>query len=286
MFSKSSGFFCFSRFREMTSFRESEKKIIFAINRVGDVKKIEVLSFFKNFQKSAIDFKPLVTDMHSHLIAGIDDGAKTLQKSVQYVEAMIDLGFQKIITTPHVMGDHYPNTPEIILAGLEELRTALKKKGISIPIDAAAEYYVDDFFVELLDSNTQLLTLPGNRLLIEFSTFAPPSNGLEIIFRLKTMGYQPVLAHPERYVYYAEQFSIFEKLKSMGCELQLNVLSPLGHYGVLQKKLANQLLKKDLIDFVGTDIHHGGHLDILRKPLKISQIQFLKNPIFKNTDLF
>ena len=244
-----------------------------------------MLSFFKRFQKTDSDFKPLVTDMHSHLIPGIDDGSKTIEKSVEYIEGLIDLGYQKIITTPHIMGDHYPNTPKTILSGLEELKAALVKKNISIPISAAAEYFVDDYFVELLDSKTQLLTLPGNRILIEFSTFAPPSNGLETVFRLKTMGYQPVLAHPERYVYYANQFEIFEKLKSTGCELQLNLLSPIGHYGSLQKKLAKQLLKNDLIDFVGTDLHHGGHLDILRKSLKNNNLQFLNKSVFKNTDL-
>lgn len=244
-----------------------------------------MFSFLKRFQKSDIDFSVLKTDMHSHLIPGIDDGAKTLEKSVEYVERLIELGFQKIITTPHIMGDHYPNTPEIILSGLEELKMALKKKDISIPISAAAEYFVDDYFVEILDSNTQLLTLPGNRILIEFSTFAPPSNGLEIIFRLKTMGYQPVLAHPERYVYYANQFEVFEKLKSIGCELQLNALSPIGHYGNLQKKLAKQLLKKGMIDFIGTDLHHGGHADILDNSLTNRKLQFLNNSTFKNADL-
>ena len=244
-----------------------------------------MFSFLKRFQKGEVNFDVLKTDMHSHLIPGIDDGSKSIEKSVEYIEGLIDLGFQKIITTPHIMGDHYTNTPEIILSGLEELKAALKKKNISIPISAAAEYFVDDYFVELLDSKTQLLTLPGNRILIEFSTFVPPSNGLEIIFRLKTMGYQPVLAHPERYVYYANQFDIFEKLKLTGCELQLNVLSPIGHYGSLQKKLANQLLKKGLIDFVGTDLHHGGHLDILRKSLTNKNLQFLNKPDFRNTDL-
>ncbi len=244
-----------------------------------------MFSFLKRFQKGEVSFNVLKTDMHSHLIPGIDDGAKTLEKSVEYVVGLIDLGFQNIITTPHIMGDHYPNTPETILSGLEELKAALKKKNISIPISAAAEYFVDDYFIELLDSKTQLLTLPGNRILIEFSTFAPPSNGLEIIFRLKTMGYQPVLAHPERYAYYANQFDVFEKIKSAGCELQLNALSPIGHYGNLQKKLAHQLLKKGLIDFVGTDLHHGGHLDILRKSLKNKNLQFLTNSVFKNTDI-
>ena len=244
-----------------------------------------MFSFLKRFQKGEVNFDVLKTDMHSHLIPGIDDGSKSIEKSVEYIEGLIDLGFEKIITTPHIMGDHYPNTPEIILSGLEELKAALKKKNISIPINAAAEYFVDDYFVELLDSKSQLLTLPINRILIEFSTFAPPSNGLEIIFRLKTMGYQPVLAHPERYVYYANQFEIFEKLKSTGCELQLNLLSPIGHYGSLQKKLAHQLLKKGLIDFVGTDLHHGGHLDILRKSLKNKNLQFLNKLAFKNSDL-
>lgn len=245
-----------------------------------------MFSFLKRFNHSTVDVSSLKTDMHSHLIPGIDDGAKTIQKSVAYIQGLADLGYQKIITTPHIMGEFYPNTPAIILAGLDELRAAIVKANISVELEAAAEYFVDDYFVELLDSEAPLLTLPGNRLLIEFSTFAPPANFFEILFRLKTLGYHPILAHPERYIYYAKQFEIFKAFKTKGCALQINFLSLIGHYGTLQKKLAHQLLKAELVDMVGTDLHHNGHLELLQKCLKNKKIKsYLKNYPFHNSSL-
>lgn len=224
--------------------------------------------------------------MHSHLIPGIDDGAKTLEKSLSYIRKMQALGFQKIITTPHIMGDHYPNTAEIIRSGLEDIQTALLEEDNPIEINAAAEYYVDEFFVELLDNNIPLLTLSDNKVLIEFSTFAPPSNAFEIIFRLKAMGYQPVLAHPERYVYYADKFHIFKDFINKGCSFQVNLLSLIGHYGNLQKSLAYKFISNDLVDYLGTDLHNGGHADLLSKHLKDSKLQkVLRTYNFKNHSL-
>jgi len=241
-----------------------------------------LLSFFKQFSNK-VDFSVLETDMHSHLVPGIDDGAKTVDKSVAYIKELKNLGFKKIITTPHIMGEHYPNTPEIIQRGLAKLKNALTEVEIEIEISAAAEYFVDDYFVDLLNQEKPLLTLPDNHLLIEFSTFAPPSNFQEVLFRLNTLGYKPILAHPERYVYYAEKFNFFHETKAKGCALQVNLLSLIGHYGGLQKKLAHRLMKEKLIDFAGTDLHNGGHIEVLKKLIQNRQMQsYLRNYPFLN----
>jgi len=213
--------------------------------------------------------------MHSHLIPGIDDGAKTLEKSLLYIREMQNLGFKKIITTPHIMGDHYPNTAQDIHTGLDKLRLALLQEDNKIEINAAAEYYVDEYFVDLLDHNIPLLTLSDNKILIEFSTFAPPSNAFEIIFRMKSMGYQPVLAHPERYVYYSNSQNIFQEFVDKGCLLQVNLLSLIGHYGEPQKKLAYHLISNKLVSYLGTDLHNGGHVEMLHKSLKSRKLQSL-----------
>lgn len=221
--------------------------------------------------------------MHSHLIPGIDDGAKTLEKSLAYIREMQALGFQKIITTPHIMGDHYPNTAEVIMAGLQDIRDALAKENNSIEISAAAEYYVDEFFVDLLDNNVPLLTLSDKKVLIEFSTFAPPSNAFEIIFRLLSMGYQPVLAHPERYVYYYDKFNFFQELVNKGCSFQVNILSLIGHYGAVQKKIAYRLISDRLVTYLGTDLHNGGHAKLLLRSLRDKKLQsLLSNYEFQN----
>lgn len=245
-----------------------------------------MFSFLKSFRNSSLDFSVLQTDMHSHLIPGIDDGAKTLEKSLSYIREMQTLGFKKIITTPHIMGDHYPNTAEVILAGLNDIRNALVKENNPIEVNAAAEYYVDEFFIDLLDNNVPLLTLSNNKVLIEFSTFAPPSNAFEIIFRLIAMGYQPILAHPERYVYYVDNFNIFHEFVNKGCSFQVNILSLIGHYGELQKKIGHRLLSNKLVSYLGTDLHNGGHAKLLSKSLKDKKMQaLLSNYEFQNSSL-
>lgn len=243
-----------------------------------------MFSFFKRRTSEKVDFSFLQTDFHSHLIPGIDDGAKTVEESVELIRGLIDLGFSRIITTPHIMGDHYPNSAATILSGLEVVKTALKEAQIDIPLEAAAEYFVDEYFEKLLAQEERLLTFGDNYLLIEFSTFAAPSNFQDIIFQLKTKGYQPILAHPERYLYFAKEYDKFEKLKSLGCYFQVNLLSLTGHYGKGQKKLAIQLLNSAWVDFLATDLHRKGHLEKLKLVRKDKTVaKLLDKIIFKNT---
>lgn len=242
-----------------------------------------MFNFFKRNKELKADFSFLKTDIHSHLIPGIDDGSKTIDQSLTMIRQLIDLGFQKIVTTPHIMGEYYPNSPETIKSGLKELKKALVDQNIDIDISAAAEYYIDDFFEELLSSNTELLTFSDNYLLIEFSTFASPANVYEIIFQLKTKGYQPILAHPERYLYYENKYEAFEKLKKMGCFFQVNLLSLAGHYGDKQKKLGIKLLESGWVDFLGTDLHRSAHIEKLNNIANDRKVQKLLNQIeFKN----
>lgn len=224
--------------------------------------------------------------MHSHLIPGIDDGAKDMADSLDLLRAMVQLGFRKVITTPHIMAEYYPNSRETILQGLAEVKAALAEAEIPVELEAAAEYMADDHFTELLQNKAPLLTLPGKRLLLEFSTFSPPRNIHELLFTLNTQGYKPILAHPERYVYYGNQLEKFETIKSMGCSFQLNLLSLTGHYGAPQKKLGIKLLKAGLIDYLGTDMHRIQHAKILTKGLKDRKIQhYLRDYIFLNSKL-
>lgn len=240
---------------------------------------------FSFFHNTNIDFSSIGIDMHSHLLPGIDDGAKTIDKSIEYIKDLVQLGFKEIITTPHIMGDYYKNNPSIIQAKLKEVQHELKKHNVHIPINAAAEYYVDDYFIDLCQSNEPLLTFSENKILIEFSTFAPPIDPFELIFMLQTKGLNPILAHPERYLYYKDKFDVFQNLKQKGCALQVNIMSLVGHYGAHQKKLAQKILKNNLADFAGTDVHNSGHLKELRKALKNRYIRnvIAKYPFQNNT---
>ena len=195
------------------------------------------------------DFSSIGIDMHSHLIPGIDDGAKTLEESVALVKKLKEYGYRKIITTPHIMSDYYRNTPEIINEGLEKVNKELVREGIDIELEAAAEYYADFEFLEKISSDN-LLTMGDRYLLFELSYFSPPESVEEIVFKIQTNGYKPLLAHPERYVYWHNRFNMYEKLKDRGVFFQLNINSLCGHYSPQVKKIAERMIQQDMIDFI------------------------------------
>lgn len=228
---------------------------------------------FNLFRRSPVlkDFSFLGCDMHSHLLPGIDDGAQDIEQSLKLISGLAALGFTQLFTTPHVMMDLYPNTPERILAKKDLLKKNLAEKGIAIGLDAAAEYLLDEGFSEKLQQG-KILTLPGNRVLVETSLISAPPQLDQLLFQLQAKGYRPVLAHPERYLFYRQDFKKYQEFKERGVELQLNLLSLTGYYGKHVSALAHKLLKHDLIDFLGTDLHHEKHLNRLQAMLKNRKI--------------
>jgi protein-tyrosine phosphatase len=220
--------------------------------------------FFKKKKKERFDFSALGIDMHSHLIPGIDDGAQTIEDSVSLVKGLVELGYQKIITTPHVYSEHYPNTKETILRGAENLRIALKEAGIHVPVEAAAEYFMDDDYERTLKQN-EIIPIRNKYVLVEMSFFGEPPNLDNYLFRTQTKGFQPILAHPERYLFYKGNLESYEALKEKGCLFQVNILSLTGYYGLNVAQTAQKLLKKGWVDFLGTDMHHANHLQLLKE---------------------
>jgi protein-tyrosine phosphatase len=224
---------------------------------------------FKLFSKSKgsnsgkPDYGLLKTDMHSHLLPGIDDGSPDLQTSIKLIRGMVAQGFTKLITTPHIMWEMYPNTPEIITEKLDLVKKAVSDEGIEVELHAAAEYFLDDHVEGLLKRNEKLLTISGNMVLSEFSLAYAPHGLKDILFEMQMQGYQPVIAHPERYIYLEGNKDFYEELKDLGCLFQLNVLSLAGYYGKSVQELANYLIKKGHYDLIGTDLHGFRHLDNL-----------------------
>lgn len=215
-------------------------------------------------KKQLADLSGIATDMHSHLLPGIDDGSPDVETSIALIRGMMELGYKKFITTPHIMWDIYQNTHETIKTAHTVLKEALKKEKIKVHIRAAAEYFLDDHFDQLLDYNTPLLTLHNNLVLVEFSFVNAPFDLKEKLFKLQMNGYQPVLAHPERYLYFKVNKEFYDSLKDAGCLFQLNLLSLSNYYGKASTELAHYLIKKNYIDLLGTDLHHARHLEALR----------------------
>ncbi|MBA6156314.1 histidinol phosphatase [Tenacibaculum sp. S7007] len=221
------------------------------------------------FKKKEIPLKEVFpegfVDIHSHLLPGIDDGAKDLENTISLISKMYSYGIKNFITTPHVLGDVYPNSTETIKSKLSEVQKALKEQGFNdIKINAAAEYMMDEQFLVRLKQD-DILTLKDNYILVEMSYFNAPYNLYDILFEIQLKGYKPVLAHPERYAFYHNDFENFYKLKKAGCVFQLNLLSLTEQYGKGVQKTAQKLLKENLYDFVGTDTHHHNHLKLLNK---------------------
>jgi len=218
-------------------------------------KKIPLTDFFTD------DF----VDIHSHLLPGIDDGAKDMDTSIALLLKMASYGIKNFITTPHVLGSVYPNSSEVIKQKLAAVKKELEKREIKgISIQAAAEYMLDGEFSALLDQK-DILVLKDNYILVEMSYFSAPINLYELLFEIQLKGYKPVLAHPERYNFYHTDFKSYYKLKQAGCLFQLNLLSLTDQYGKGVQKTSEKLLKENLYDFVGTDTHHQNHLELLPK---------------------
>ena len=148
-----------------------------------------------------------------HLIPGIDDGVETYEEAVEIIKSMMHR-LSKLITTPHVMSDGYPNTTEIILSGFETLKNKVEEEGLEIDLEVAAEYYVDAHFESLVNKG-DILTIGDNNVLIEFSYLNKPINYKDILVTLFEKGYKPILAHPERYVFLQNDKSGFDELKDV-----------------------------------------------------------------------
>lgn len=225
-----------------------------------------MFKLFSKSQKVKPDFSQLRVDMHSHLLPGIDDGSPDMATSLKLIRGMMELGYSQFITTPHIMWDMYKNTREVILNKLELLRAAVKEEGLNVEINAAAEYFLDDYVAGLVKNNEPLLTVSGNMVLTEFSMAYPSHSLKDILFDMQMQGYQPIIAHPERYIYLEQNKEFYEELKDIGCLFQLNILSLSGYYGKTVQELAQYLLKKGHYDLVGTDLHNSRHLDALHNP--------------------
>ncbi len=235
-----------------------------------------MFSFFKKRASSEVDLSELGTDMHSHLIPAIDDGSDSAERSIMLIKGLMELGYSRLVTTPHIIFDIYKNDPAIINAGHDELRFALSEHQIDISTRAAAEYYMDEYFESLVESDAPLLTIKDKMVLVEMSFSGAPYNLKEMIFALQMKGYQPVLAHPERYLYLSANKGLYDDLRDMGVMFQLNLLSVTNYYGKSAAELAAYLIRKGYIDLLGTDLHHHRHLDALRSsPLIMGPVKAL-----------
>lgn len=240
--------------------------------------------FKSKHNKPSANWRFIQTDIHSHILPGIDDGAQTLDDSIALIKTMQEHGYKKMVATPHVSEDIYPNTSEIILAQRDIVRQKLNELNINIKIDAAAEYMIDQTFVQLTEK-ALLLPIHDNHVLVEMS-YLVESPYLDIaLFTLQTHGYKPILAHPERYNFYHNNLDRYEELRDKGCLFQLNIIALSGYYGKGVKKTAEYLLNKGMYEYCGSDIHHLRHTHALNSVLSSKSIAQLQEYHFHNKKL-
>lgn len=214
------------------------------------------------------------TEVHCHILPGIDDGSPDIETSVAIVKEMKKWGIERIITTSHVTESTFENTPDIIQAAYNDLCKALDAEGIEMMIHPSAEYRMDDNFLNHLN-NATLLPFPENYLLIENSFFQPFWEIKELIFDLQLKGYTPILAHPERYMYYHKTPKIYQELHEQGCLFQVNFLSLSGYYYPEVKNMAWRLLEQGLVDFIGSDVHRLSHAEHISNYLNTKEYRKL-----------
>jgi len=225
------------------------------------------------------------TDLHSHLLPGIDDGVQSIEESIEVIKGFKNLGFKKLITTPHIMYDFYKNDAKIIKGKLAEVKDALLKADVNITLEAAAEYYLDEYFQEIVARDESILTFGDNYVLFELSFTTKPLNLKQVIFDLQTKGYKPVLAHAERYLYFHKNFEDLQSLHDAGVIFQLNLLSLSGYYSKEVKRMADTLLKKNMISLIGSDCHNGKQLVSLGKTLNSAAMNSLFDKPLLNQSL-
>lgn len=223
--------------------------------------------------------------MHSHLLPGIDDGVDSMGAAIEVIRGFSNLGYRKLITTPHIMHDFYKNSPEVILPLLEEVKKAVAGENIDIELEAAAEYYLDEHFMALIDGNEPLLTFGDKHILFELSFMAKPLTLREAIFKLQTKGYKPILAHVERYLYFHKNIDELLELKDTGLFFQLNLLSLSGYYSKPVKQMAEKLVTKNVVDFIGSDCHNANQLISVSKVLNSAEMNILTDVKLLNDTL-
>ena len=225
-----------------------------------------------------------VVDIHSHLLPGIDDGVQTFEESELIIRQFQKLGYQKLITTPHVMSDFFRNSNETILKKKEELVQWLESKSIAVEIQAAAEYYLDEELIRKLEADEPLLTFGNKYLLFETNFMTEPLNMKEFIFLANTKGYRLVLAHPERYLYIQNNFSKAEDILNRGVLFQLNISSISGYYSKAAQNVAQKLINNGWVHLLGSDCHNKLHIQLLEETRNAKYFQkAISLPLLNNS---
>lgn len=205
------------------------------------------------------------TDVHCHILPGVDHGSQDVEQSIEMLRAERDMGITRVILTSHVTAETFENTPDTLRPAFEILKQAVAEtEDIShMQLYLSAEYRMDEFWDKQYTLGNQI-AMPGNYILME-NSFHQELLGLdELLFDLKVKGYKPILAHPERYIYYAQRKQRLEQLHNTGTKFQVNLLSLAGYFGQHCRETALWLVKHGMVDMLGSDMHGMEHVKVIQ----------------------
>lgn len=223
-------------------------------------------------------------DFHSHILYGLDDGAKSLEDTKNLIDRLIEIGFSSLTASPHTTPMVWENSREGILSQYEKIKSELPELTKTVNLRTVSEYLMDSSFIERFERE-ELLTLKERYVLVEMSYINPPVNLYEIIFKLISKGYKPILAHPERYLFFHNNKAEYDKLKDAGCKFQLNLLAATGYYGQKVADSAAYLLKENKYDYAATDVHHNKHINAFSDKVIVKHYQKIEQ-LIQNNSLF
>ena len=234
---------------------------------------------FSNLFKSALpdDFFKDASDIHSHLLPGVDDGFPNLEKTTEGLALMKQFGFKKVKMTPHFMKDYIENKFKTLLVEIGD--------SVSVELSLGGEYMLDSCFLDRFEEGFLTLDKDHSIVLCETSYMKADPNAKDMLYQIMLKGYQPVIAHPERYNY--ASMPLYKRWKERDYLLQLNLLSLAGAYGDLAKTKARQLLKEGLYDYVGSDLHRVNNVERMIKSIRLStkEIDLLAGLLENNKQL-
>lgn len=194
-------------------------------------------------------------DFHSHIIFGVDDGAKKMEQSIELLKEAEKAGYTDIIVTPHYKKNRFEINKSEVAEKIHILNNVIKENEININIHQGNEIYFAEDIVELINGGIVSTMGNSNYVLFELPWTVEPMNLQEVIFSLIENVKIPVIAHPERYEYFQNDINKVYNLMMQGVLFQINLGSISGQYGRHAKKTVKKLLKNNLVHFIGTDVH-------------------------------
>jgi protein-tyrosine phosphatase len=216
-----------------------------------------------------IDPPPMgATDAHCHILPGLDDGPKDDVGALAIARLLCDMGVRRVVATPHVISDVFPNTTSQIERAAHALRLLLAASGLAIDVEAGAEYYAEPELLDRIDRGDLLAFGAERYVLFESPVERCPMVLEEIAFSLKSSGHTPLLAHVERYEFLREDPEAVARLREIGVRFQVN--HPSFHLPKTSRRgeMARSLYVKGLVDVLGTDMHRATPWD---RPARVAE---------------